>query len=159
MAPENSVSDLCCEVMDVDCFPVQYRSAGSRAASEGLEAVQVASGHIGATIRKIITIDAIDKGIACFTQPRGIFRDHIQHRLDIRRRAGDHAQYFTRRGLLLQCFGEITIARLLLVNKPRVLDRDHRLIGEGFEQLDLPVRERTDLSSANMNSADGHTFA
>ena len=44
------------------------------------------------------------------------------------------------------------------LNKPCVLNRDHRLIGEGFEQLDLPVRERTDLSSANMNSTDGHTF-
>ena len=34
--------------------------------------------------------------------PRGILRDDVQHRLDIRRRTGDDAQDFTRRRLLLQ---------------------------------------------------------
>ena len=63
--------------------------------------------------------------IVCITQPRGILRDHIQHRLDIGRRAGDDAQDFTRRRLLLQRFLEF-------LEQPHVLDGDHRLIGESF---------------------------
>ena len=72
---------------------------------------------------------------------RGIFRDRIQHRLDIRRRAGDHAQDFTRGGLLLQ--------RLLeFLKQPHVLDRDHRLVGERFEELDLRRGKGAHLGAA-----------
>jgi hypothetical protein len=59
--------------------------------------------------------------------------------LNVGWRAGDHAKDFTCGGLLLQSFGEVAIARLLLVDKPGVLNRDDSLIGEGFEQLDLLV--------------------
>ena len=34
---------------------------------------------------------------------------------------------------------------LHLVEQPRVLDRDHRLVGEGRDKLDLLVGERTHL--------------
>ena len=37
------------------------------------------------------------------------------------------------RGLLLERFGELAVARPQLVEEPHVLDRDHRLIGEGSE--------------------------
>ena len=40
--------------------------------------------------------------VPCFAQPRCVFRHHIQHRLNFRRRASDNAQDFTRRRLLLQ---------------------------------------------------------
>ena len=69
----------------------------------------------------------------------GAFDDGVEHRLHVRRRAADDAEHLGRRRLLLQRFARDRVARLLLVNKPRVLDRDHRLIGEGFEQLDLSV--------------------
>ena len=63
-----------------------------------------------------ITINTADQGIASVAQPRRVLRDHIQHRLNVRRRTGDHAKDLTRRRLLLQRLGEIAIARLLLVN-------------------------------------------
>ena len=34
-------------------------------------------------------------------------------------------------------------ARLHLLEQPHVLDRDHRLVGEGLDELDLPLRERS----------------
>ena len=40
-------------------------------------------------------------------------------------------------GLLLQSFGEVTVAFLQFLEQPDVFDRDHRLVGEGFEQFDL----------------------
>ena len=50
--------------------------------------------------------NTVNDGIGCFTQPGGILCDHIQDRLNIRRRASDYPKYFTRRGLLFQRFFE-----------------------------------------------------
>src|SRR6266511_457404 len=36
------------------------------------------------------------------TQPHGALHDHVEHRLHVRRRAGDHAQDLAARPLLLQ---------------------------------------------------------
>src|SRR5262245_29291901 len=61
-------------------------------------------------------------------------------RMISRRRTGNHAQYFTRRGLLLQ--------RLLeFFEKPHILDGDHGLISESLDQLDLRRCEGTRLGS------------
>src|SRR6185436_5151569 len=40
---------------------------------------------------------------------------------------------------------EVPVARLQLREQADVLDRDHRLIGEGFQQLDFVVGERPRL--------------
>ena len=70
----------------------------------------------------------------------GILGYRIQHRLNIRRRAGDDAQNFTRGGLLFQ--------RLLeFLEQPHVLNGDHGLISEGFEQLNLRWGEGTHLDA------------
>ena len=66
-----------------------------------------------------------------------LFQHRIEHRREIAGRGIDNLQHLGGRGLLLQ--------RLpLLGQQPRVLDRDHRLIGEGADELDLPVGERLD---------------
>ena len=51
-------------------------------------------------------------------------------------------QHLGGRGLLLQRLGQLARARLHLVEQPHVLDRDHRLVGEGRDQFDLLVGER-----------------
>ena len=59
-------------------------------------------------------------------QPVGAGSDRVEHRLHVRRRAGDDLQDFGRAGLSLQ--------RLpCLIEQPRVLDRDQRLVAEGFQ--------------------------
>jgi hypothetical protein len=45
-----------------------------------------------------------------------------------------------RYGLLLQRFGKSARARLHFVEQPHVLDGDHRLVGEGGYEFDLPTR-------------------
>ncbi len=47
-------------------------------------------------------------------------------------------------GLLLQQLLQVVGARLHLVEQTHVLDRDHRLVGEGGDQLDLLIGERLD---------------
>ena len=54
-------------------------------------------------------------------------------------------QHLRGRRLLLQRLGQFARARLHLVEQPHVLDRDHRLVGEGRDQLDLLVGERPHL--------------
>ena len=58
------------------------------------------------------------------------------------------------RGLLLQRFGKLARARLHLVEQPHVLDRDHRLVGEGGHQLDLLVGERAHRRALQNDHAD-----
>ena len=53
-----------------------------------------------------------------------------------------------RRRLMLQRFGEFRVALLQFFEQPHVLDGDDRLVGEGFEQLDLSVGERAGLPCA-----------
>ena len=72
----------------------------------------------------------------------------VEHRLQFAGRAGDDLEHLGGRGLLLQRLGQISRARLHLVEQPHVLDRDHRLVGEGRDQLDLLVGERLHLRRA-----------
>src|SRR5262245_18768421 len=45
------------------------------------------------------------------------------------------------------------------LKQPGIFNRDDSLVGEGFKQLNLSLCERTNFSSTNINSADGHAFA
>jgi hypothetical protein len=49
-------------------------------------------------------------------------------------------------------------ARLHLLEEPHVLDRDHRLVSEGGDQLDLPG-ERAHHATHQDDHADRHAFA
>ena len=66
----------------------------------------------------------------------------------------DDLQHLRRRGLLLQRLGEIVGALLHLVEQPRVLDRDHRLVGKGLDQFDLLVGEWPHLLTIHARYAD-----
>ena len=79
-------------------------------------------------------------------EPRRVLQHRLEHRLQLAGRARDYLQYLRRRRLLLQRLRELARARLHLVEQPHVLDRDHRLVGEGGGQLDLLVGERLDGS-------------
>ena len=52
-------------------------------------------------------------------------------------------------GLLLERLGQLAVPRLELLEQPHVLDRDHRLVGEGLQQRDLRVGEGPHLGRAD----------
>ena len=54
---------------------------------------------------------------------------------------------------------QLAVARLQLREQPHVLDRDHGLVGEGLEQLDLPLGEGTNLRAPNHDHAKGHALS
>ena len=77
----------------------------------------------------------------------GALGNSLEDGLHVIGRTGDHLQDFRSRGLPLQRFPG-------LVEQPRVLDCDHRLIGEGRQQIDLLVIERTHFGTAQQDRAD-----
>ena len=78
----------------------------------------------------------------CLAKRDGVLQHGFEHRLKIAGRAADNLEHLRGRRLLLQRFGELARALLLRLEQPRVLDGDHRLIGEGLDQLDLLLGER-----------------
>ena len=63
----------------------------------------------------MIADDAKDDRVVGITQSCRSFRDHIEHRLDIRRRAGDDTEDLARRCLLFKRFCQFTRAVFDLV--------------------------------------------
>ena len=61
--------------------------------------------------------------------------------------------------LVLACLGELAALVLDFVEQPHVLDRDHRLVGEGRDQLDLLVGERPHVGARQHDHADRHAFS
>ena len=83
----------------------------------------------------VVVADRVDADFLAAEEPLARVEDGLEHWRRVRDRLADRAQHL-RRGLLL-------LQRLLrLVEEPRVLDRDDRLIGEGAEQLHVDSRRR-----------------
>ena len=59
---------------------------------------------------------------------------------------------------MLQGLAQFCVALPEFLEQANVLDRDHRLIGEGLKQLNLLIRKWTDVGSPNGDRADGYAF-
>ena len=89
----------------------------------------------------LLHLDAAHIGCA---KPRRQFDQRIEHGLQIEGRAADDLEHVGGGGLLLQRFASAPRALLHLVEQPRVLDGDHRLVGEGLtSSICLSVKGRT----------------
>ena len=88
-----------------------------------------------------LNVIGVERAKCGLTQPHCLFQHRVEHRREIAGLGVDDLQHFCGRGLLLQ--------RLpLFGDQPSVLDRDHRLIGEGADKFDLPIGERFDPLAA-----------
>ena len=68
-------------------------------------------------------------------------------------------QAILRGAQVLERGGQFARAPLHLVEQAHVLDRDHRLVGEGLDQLDLLVGERPHGFTLQNDHPDGDSFA
>ena len=59
---------------------------------------------------------------------------------------------------ILQRFRQFARARFRTFKQPRILDRDHSLVGEGGHQLDLLVGERSYVCPRQGEHADRDAF-
>ena len=85
---------------------------------------------------------------------RGVFQYLLEHRGKIRRRRTDDLQDLGGRGLLLKGFLEIVRLGLYLVEQVDIADRDHRLVGEGLNELDLLLAERASNEAEQADDAE-----
>src|SRR5262245_25057196 len=95
----------------------------------------------------LFAVGAPNSRVAGIAQARSVFSHGVQHRLDVRRRAGDHAQDLAGPGLLCETL-------LQLVEQPHVLDGDDSLVGKGFEQLDLHRSEWANVDTTRGQRAN-----
>ena len=93
------------------------------------------------------------------TNPGGALDDGVEDRLHVRRRAADDAEHLGRCRLMLQGLAQFCVALLHLLEQSHVLDGDDGLVGEGFEELDLPVRERSNSCPPNHDAANRRSFS
>src|SRR5215470_12999497 len=102
-----------------------------------------------------IAINAVDLTIVCVAQAGRVLGHRCKYWLDIRRRAADDPQDLRCCRLLFQRLGEVTVARLQLLEQPHVLDGNDGLVGERLEQGHLPLREELSLEPAEADRPDG----
>jgi len=93
------------------------------------------------------------------TQPYRRLAHRIEHRLQIEGRAADDLEHIAGRGLVFERFFEVARAGLQFAEKPRVLNRDDRLVGKGAHQLDLPFGERLNSPTGQRDDTDRLTLA
>src|SRR5271157_5996183 len=94
-----------------------------------------------------LTVLPPDHGLFCIAEPRRRLDQRVKHSLEIERRPADYLEHVGGGGLLLQRFAQ-------LVQQPRVLDGNDRLVGEGRHQLDLFRSERLRRVSSYKDHAD-----
>ncbi len=108
-----------------------------------------------------VAVPPVDHPVESAAQAHGARDDAVENGLHIRRRTGDDAQDLTGRRLLLERLGHLGVGRrkrlvllLQLSEQADILDRDHGLVGEGLEQGDLFVGERTDRRAGHDDRSD-----
>src|SRR3984957_2364922 len=101
-------------------------------------------------------VDAAARGAAQFGRA---VRDRVQNGLHLGRRAAYRRQDLAGRRLMFQRLRQVSRLRLHLVEQPRVLNGDDRLIRESLEQLDLTFREGHRFGAAKSDHSDGLALA
>ena len=146
----------------MNCLLVQDRAAADRSVDQ--RDGEFADGSVGDWAvmggePELVAVHAEDRGVERLTQASGALCDHVEHRLDVSWRTTDHAEDLGSRRLLSEAVGQLMVASLQLLEQPHVLDRDHRLIGEGLDQGDLILRERMDLTTPQSSHAKQRVLA
>src|ERR1041384_6991939 len=92
------------------------------------------------------------------TNPRGALDDRIEHWLHIGRRATDDIEHLGCCRLMLQRFAQFCVPLLEFFEQTDILDGDHSLIRERFQERDFLFGERPNLDSTDGNRADHSAF-
>src|SRR5262245_28076113 len=102
---------------------------------------------VGCDLLKRSILFAIDGGHISFAQARCGFDESVEYRLQIERRPADHLEYIGGGCLLLQRFAQF-------VKKSCVLDRDNRLRGKVFDEINFLLAKRPHLLAVNDDTAN-----
>ena len=148
--------------MDVDDLPIDYRSTRRYARDDGN--LPIPDSDSAMTVMSIefdtCRHQRARSATSAASHSRAAFADdRIQYWLNVRRRAGDNTRNFAGRSLLLQRLGEIAVAFLQLFEQPHVFDRDHSLIGESLDQLNLALSKWLDKVTPDRYGSNCRTLS
>jgi hypothetical protein len=112
--------NLGCEIFDVNSSTVKDRTTDDVVTADRNTFYPHTRGHGHGSMRgnyaKDIAIDSHDLRIAGLAKPGSIFCNHIQHRLNVRRRTSDDAQDFSRRRFPFSTFGKFSLIGFKLLS-------------------------------------------
>src|SRR3954454_19284876 len=89
---------------------------------------------------------------------RGALNNSLEHWIRIHRRPANNVQHLTRSSLELKRFLQLPRPCLHLLEQAHIVDRDHRLVGEGRHQLDLLIGEGLRRRSRHCHDPDAVSF-
>jgi hypothetical protein len=93
-------------------------------------------------------LDVLPQGLRIFPQHLGDADDGVERGAQLVAHAGEELR------LVLARLGELAALVLDFIEQPHVLDGDHSLVGEGLDQLDLLVGERSYCRSGQIEHSD-----
>src|SRR5215467_9575112 len=146
-------------IFDVDGTTLQ-RCTPRRAAAFGHDRILL---DIGCELRAAVvlgrgaqtfSVEAPDDAVLRPAESDRVLDQRFENRLEVERGAANDLEQIAGRRLLLQGLTELLITRLQLLEQAHVLDGDDRLIGEGLEERDLVVAERSNFEAADPDSGD-----
>src|SRR6516162_8342250 len=89
----------------------------------------------------------------------GGFDQRVEHRLQLNCGATDDLEHVAGCGKLVHRTGEFSLTVAQFLEQARILDRDHRLIGEAGGELDLLFHEGFDARPVNRKYTDQDLLA
>ena len=144
------VCALCTDVGDVHRLICHYQAAKSglwcRIARAAPQLLDKGGGNTEHSIGMEGLADIpVQNATLRLADARRVIQHRLEHWFQCSRRPADDTQDLGGGRLVLQRFGELPRPRLHLLEQPRVLDGDHRLVGEGGDKFYLLVREKAGL--------------
>src|SRR6266568_5260029 len=143
----------------MDRFAIDNRASRNPAAPNRPLGKVHWDGAVMCSDMKLVMLTQENNRIIGLAKPASTFGESPQDGLDIGRRSCNHAKYLARRRLLFERFTKLATTRLHLVEQTNILDCDHRLVGEGSDQLDLLISEWRYYLPAQCQHADWIAFA
>ena len=129
--------------------PVACRRLGGDSPVEALHPLVGPGAREGDPSQRAI-LELPDDAVQSAAQPHGALHDRFEDGLHVGPGAADDAQDLRGARLSIERLAQIPVARPQLREQADVLDGDDRLVGEGFKQLNLPVRKRAHLGAARV---------
>ena len=143
------VFGICQYVRDVNCLAFARHSSGDAAPSNSqriFKRILLVFRGEAETCSEVIEIapSLEDGALFRLTDVDGRLDQRIEDGRQIERRAADDLEHIRCRRLLLQRLAQFGGACLHLLEQAHILDRDHRLVGEGLDESDLTRTEGAD---------------
>src|SRR5262245_12626652 len=145
------------DIVDMDDFTFKQRASGSGITLQLDRNVpvvihkflRVSEGH--STV-ELVALALRNRSLVSFAQPSRRPQQRVEDSLEVKRGPTDDLEHVGGSGLLLKGFTQ-------LIEQPRVLNGDDRLIGECFGKFDLLVGERAYDRTKQHNYANHRTLA